>query len=983
MHCRKSAPRTGRTAARVALLVFTVAQTLPFCALAASDEPSAADLTMPTQTIEVGGGDVSRDSPKAGEYDGLQRRGTYGIGNIDLRGGGAYDSTDLTRWRLSGTNLGLETRDIQAEYGEQGRFRISIGYDELLRNGSAVYQGIQSPYLGAGGTNLTLPGNWQAPLYTTSAAMGAGNAYPAPSASMLGLAATGYGSPLVSGTTFVCRSLTNGCVPNAALGGAYTTGLPVTAANTAMLAQNLADLNDFNSIRLSTKREKQSYSASYQPWKDWSVNVSMQREYKNGIKPLGVVNSGNGGYAGENAVIIPELIDTLTDQYNATVNFKGEKSFFTLAYFGSIFDNQAKSMSLANPYGVGTYNGVTQTAYGASGATITEEPDNTFNQFRLTGGYDLGSGTRLVSDLAYARNAQNDRFILDPAMFSTPTGAAGAATNNGSFVSGASANALVVTKSFDLKLTARPLPKWNFDAAYKFDDRDNQTPVGTYTWYDDGAKNFGAPGSPLNGANVPGVSAGTPLYSGVNIVDNRPYSKKLNELDADANYAFARGQALKAGVQWQSIDRSCHDTWIDCSFADSSKETTGRLEYRYTGAGTLSGRVGVDYGKRSVAYNSNAWMSLVPALGATSITGLAGQGYTGSVLGFLNANGLSAYGLPIGANAPSGFTGNTLAIYRLLYGTGNGGLSNAYYGNNNVTQNWPGLEAYNMDDRTRSRLRGALDWQATDTLTLQTGLDYRHDNYPDAVYGLQSSSAWALNLDGDLAVNDDASVDAYYNHEDQRSTSAGDSASNGSVNTSAALGTAYHTATGATGTNSTVNGLCAGDSTAGLTAPTPYQIYNNNLKTAPCTGWQSEIRDRADTIGVAFRLKQLVSPKLSLGGDLSATRAVTANGMTGGFYYANPLAAYVAGAPAVSFLNAEALPDVVATIFQLRLTSGYQLTKASQIRVAYTFKHLQTSDYTYASTLAANTSGSVMPAMAQSPDYSVSLVGVSYVYTFR
>lgn len=980
------ARRPGAAAIQAVLIGFALFPVGAAFAQSAGGDASVAELTTPTKTLEVGAGDVSRDAIKANEYDGLQRHGAYGIVDFDLRGGGAYDSSDPTRWRLIGTDLGLETRDIQMEYGQQGSFRLSAGFDELLRSGSAVYESIYSPYKGVGTTNLTLPSNWSAPLYPSAATMGAGNTYPAPSATNLGLAATSYGSPLVTGTTYLCRTTTNGCAPNGALGGAYTTGLPVTAANTAMLAQNQVDLNDFQNVRLSTRRDKQNYGASYEMSTRWNVSVGMQREEKHGIKPLGVVNASGGGYGGENSAIIPEVIDTTTDQYNASLNFKGEQSFATLAYFGSMFDNHAKSMTLQDPYGVGTYNGVSQTAFGNSSATISEEPNSVFNQFRLGGGYHFTPTLKLVADAAYGRNTQNDSFILDPALFATPTGAAGAAVNNATSVPVNSANALVVTKSLDLKLSARPISKLNVDAAYKFDERDNETPVHTFSWYDAGAKNFGAPGGLLNGATIPGLAAGVPIYSGVNIVDNRPYSKKVNDLNANADYAFAKGQAVKVGVDWQSIDRWCNDTWIDCSFADRSHETTGKLEYRFTPASNFNGRVAADYGSRHVDYNPNAWMSLAPSLGATNIPSLTAAGYTGSILGFLNSTGLTPYGLPIGANGTSGLAGTNLAVYKLLYGTGNGGLTNSYYGVNNVTQNWPGLDIYNMANRDRERLRGSFDWQVSDAFALQAGADYRHDKYPDSTYGLESSSDWNLNLDGDLRAGEDLTFSVFYNHENQLSTVSGDSATNGSVSAVAAAttGTKYTTATGATGTNTTVAGGCIGaSSTAGLTNPTQYQIYENNLKTSPCTGWQSDMHDRADTLGLGAKKRRFVLPKLTVSGDVNYTRSVSANGVTGGNYSAPSTAAYVAGAPALTYTGASALPDVVVSTIRLRMVGEYQVNKASVLRVGYSFTRMQVTDYAYTTTMPALTSSSVMPVMAQAPAYSVSVVGVSYVLHFQ
>ncbi len=91
--------------ALVALAAMSAAQ-------AAEADDAARRLTQPTNVIEVGAGYVSDDSAKFGEYNGLSNKGIYGIFNFDLRGGGDYDSGDATRWRATGTDLGLETRDI-------------------------------------------------------------------------------------------------------------------------------------------------------------------------------------------------------------------------------------------------------------------------------------------------------------------------------------------------------------------------------------------------------------------------------------------------------------------------------------------------------------------------------------------------------------------------------------------------------------------------------------------------------------------------------------------------------------------------------------------------------------------------------------------------------------------------------------------------------------------------------------------------------
>src|SRR5437667_12024182 len=113
----------------------------------------AADATPPVSgAVEVGVGYVNNDSYKFGEYNGLEKKGAYAIGNIDVRGRGDEDSA--LRWPVTGTDLGLESRSLGVDVNNQGTFRIKYGYDELRRNYSDSYQTF---YAGAGTGTLTIP----------------------------------------------------------------------------------------------------------------------------------------------------------------------------------------------------------------------------------------------------------------------------------------------------------------------------------------------------------------------------------------------------------------------------------------------------------------------------------------------------------------------------------------------------------------------------------------------------------------------------------------------------------------------------------------------------------------------------------------------------------------------------------------------------------------------------------------------------------
>jgi Putative outer membrane beta-barrel porin, MtrB/PioB len=117
-------------------------------------DPFVLELIRPANMVELGAGYVNKDSFKFGEYNGLEKKGAFAIGAFDVRGGGLYDSDDPYRWRVFGTNLGLENRNVGIDVGKQGSWRLRYSYDELRRNYSDSYQTF---YSGAGTTTQTIP----------------------------------------------------------------------------------------------------------------------------------------------------------------------------------------------------------------------------------------------------------------------------------------------------------------------------------------------------------------------------------------------------------------------------------------------------------------------------------------------------------------------------------------------------------------------------------------------------------------------------------------------------------------------------------------------------------------------------------------------------------------------------------------------------------------------------------------------------------
>ena len=231
------------------------------------------------------------------------------------------------------------------------------------------------------------------------------------------------------------------------------------------------------------------------------------------------------------------------------------------------------------------------------------------------------------------------------------------------------------------------------------------------------------------------------------------------------------------------------------------------------------------------------------------------------------ANGLTGYGPLAGFSPP--YTGNTL-----IYGNNGGIIPQALYGSRNNINELPGMRRFNMADRNRDKVRGMLNWEASEQALLPGRRDYNTDDYANSVYGLKSAQSYALNFEGTFAATEDLSASLFYTYEDIRSKSAGD---------------AY----GANSSTAAVNGVhrhrpvvCYGTILA----------RNLNGKQDPCLNWNTDMRDKVDTLGLALRQTGLLGGRLRLGADLTYARQQTDVSVNGGSYVNNPLA--IAGAPA-------------------------------------------------------------------------------------
>src|SRR3970040_850934 len=88
--------------------------------------------TRPRQSsVEVGIGVVSDDNLRSGRYSGLNEEGAYGLFGIDVK---SRDEATGTWFKLRGSNLGLESRELRLDYERQGQWGYSLEFSQTPRH---------------------------------------------------------------------------------------------------------------------------------------------------------------------------------------------------------------------------------------------------------------------------------------------------------------------------------------------------------------------------------------------------------------------------------------------------------------------------------------------------------------------------------------------------------------------------------------------------------------------------------------------------------------------------------------------------------------------------------------------------------------------------------------------------------------------------------------------------------------------------------
>jgi MtrB/PioB family decaheme-associated outer membrane protein len=570
-HKKNNGRRILLIAVQSALATLLVNPLLVQAQTAGDDE--AAALKRPSNEIDIGVLQTSAASAKFGEYNGLNKSRIYGVGNLSIRGGDAYDGGDGTlRWGIKGSDLGTTSRDLQADVANQGQWKLGVHYDELRH---AITDTYQTPFIGTMGDSVfTLPGNFGI-INTT--------------------AITGSTNPLVGS-----RNL------------------------------NADQLSAFHTEDVGTTRKNSSLLGSYQFDRQWSIQFDYNRLDQSGAKLIAGSSSdartgstAAGTWAREAMVILMNPTNYNTNTFNLGLNWIGDKGYASGSYFGSIFSDAVDSLSWSNPMGTGSNaTGATTTtlAGGYQPNMLSTAPSNNFHQANLNGGYTFGPTTRINGGVSYGRNTQNSPYLVDLMQ-------AGGLPQT-------SLNALVVTKNANVKLSDQSIKNLSLSAGLKLNERDNRTPSSVYQMFDIGggpaaAANSGTRRLEINTPySMRKAEADAGADYRLNKTQHLIVSLGFEDLKRWCNNV-AGAAAPDPAIVGKIAGNVASPAGANCVIVPASQERKMGLNYRLKASDDIQFNAGYQIAKRTTTTDYNALTPLNDAAGANNTGIVNASNYAG------------------------------------------------------------------------------------------------------------------------------------------------------------------------------------------------------------------------------------------------------------------------------------------------------------------------------------------------------------------
>jgi MtrB/PioB family decaheme-associated outer membrane protein len=221
---------------------------------------------------------------------------------------------------------------------------------------------------------------------------------------------------------------------------------------------------------------------------------------------------GNRLFAGTfyaNGSILPAALDYNTDQFEASVGYTGDNWQVRLGSLLSYFNNKTWGQTWENPF--------TGTDVGRAGTS----PDNQFTQYSLSGSYNFQAWRTVLSgNLSVGKGEQDDDYLpytINPAIATDP-------------LPRSNLDGELDTTNLLLRVTSSPWRRIRLKGEYRYDDRDNDSPVDTYNW--------------VVVDSAPGGST-----------QNRIYSYTRDTVDLEASARLDENSRFYVGYRYDGWDR--------------------------------------------------------------------------------------------------------------------------------------------------------------------------------------------------------------------------------------------------------------------------------------------------------------------------------------------------------------------------------------------------------------------------------------------
>ncbi len=293
-------------------------------------------------------------------------------------------------------------------------------------------------------------------------------------------------------------------------------------------------------VDLETKRRTVDLGAAFTRAVHWEFAVAFRHEEKTGT--LGTAGSFvfNSSQLG-----MPVQYDT--NQMTVSAAYSRSRLQVRFAYYGSIFKNDDEALTWANPY--------VPLVPGATVGLRALAPSNEFHQLVVSAGYEFNKNTHATADIAFGRMTQDDAFLpytINASLTTQP-------------LPRSSLDGRVDTMTGNLKITSALTDKLRFNAAFTYDDRNNQTPQAIY----DGITTDVMPAVPRT---------------------NLPYSSTHTLARVDGGYALTRSLRIDAGCDFDEYERDLQEvnrTHEDTCWGKATARANDRMDIMLKGSHAL------------------------------------------------------------------------------------------------------------------------------------------------------------------------------------------------------------------------------------------------------------------------------------------------------------------------------------------------------------------------------------------------------------